>query len=107
MYEPFTADRQAEGRIKMAAARLADRYPFHARVLERFQLRCAPGVQTMGVTVAGKDLLLLYCAEFVLGITGDELAGVLVHEIHHVVLGHVLADPADYPDSWARTVAEE
>jgi predicted metal-dependent peptidase len=40
-------------------------------------------------------------------ITADELCGVLLHEVHHVVFGHVLADPADYPDEWARTMAEE
>jgi hypothetical protein len=27
--------------------------------------------------------------------------------VHHVVLGHVTADPADFPDEWARAVAEE
>ena len=33
--------------------------------------------------------------------------GVLLHEVHHVVFGHVFADPVDYPDRWARTIAEE
>jgi hypothetical protein len=61
----------------------------------------------MGVTVLGNDLILYFNPAFVLGISADELGGVLLHEVHHVVLGHVQADPADFPDDWARTVAEE
>jgi hypothetical protein len=34
-------------------------------------------------------------------------SGVLLHEVHHVVFGHVVADPDDFPDRWARIVAEE
>jgi predicted metal-dependent peptidase len=61
----------------------------------------------MGVTMDGEDLVLLQNPAFVLGTPDDELIGVLLHEVHHVVLGHLVADSADYPDTWARTVAEE
>jgi hypothetical protein len=37
----------------------------------------------------------------------DELVGVLVHEIHHVLLGHILTDPRAYPDRWALVMAQE
>jgi predicted metal-dependent peptidase len=98
---------QAEGKIRIAIERLAGRYPFHTRVLERFRLVARPDVGTMGVTVSGDDVLLLHNPAFALDTPADQLGGVLLHEVHHVVLGHVLADPDDFPDDWARTVAEE
>jgi hypothetical protein len=62
----------------------------------------------MGVTTGGNgSVLLLFNPDFVLSLPAAELGGVLLHEVHHVVLDHLLADPADYPDRWARTVAEE
>ena len=85
----------------------SEKYPFHAAILERFRIVARPEVGTMGVTVSGKDVLLLHNPDFVLNTPADELIGVLLHEVHHVLFGHVLADPADYPDEWARTVAEE
>lgn len=99
--------RLAEGALKLAVKRLAHKYPFHVAVLERFTMVPRPAVGTMAVAISGDDVLLLFNPEFVLGTLADELAGVLLHEVHHVVLRHVLADPADYPDQWARTVAEE
>ena len=99
--------RQARGQIAIAIRRLVQKYPFHVATLERFTIRCRPDVATMAVTVAGDDVLLLYNPDFVLEISADELGGVLLHEVHHVVFGHVVADPADYPDHWARTISEE
>lgn len=98
---------QARGHVEIAIQRLAGKYPFHAKTLERFDIRCSPEIGTIAVTVSGDDVRLLYNSGFVLGIRLDELGGVLLHEVHHVVFGHVLADPAEYPDVWARTVAEE
>jgi hypothetical protein len=43
----------------------------------------------------------------VLSTPARELGGVLLHEVHHVVLGHLTADPEAFADRWARTVAEE
>jgi len=105
--DPYTPERRAEGKIGLGIARLAGDYPFHAVVLERLQVRPRSEVGTMGVTVSGDLVLLYYNPEFVLDISIGELEGVLLHEVHHIVLGHVLADPADYPDTWARIVAEE
>jgi len=101
------AVRQAEGRIHLAVERLASKYLFHAKVLERFVVRYRPSIKTMAVTISGDDVLLLHNPAFVLAITLDELVAVLLHETHHVVLGHVLADLADFPDEWAGTVAQE
>jgi predicted metal-dependent peptidase len=107
MTQVYSPAQQAEGKIKLTMARLAGRYVFHARVLEQFKVRAISGVETMGVTVAGRNVLLLHNPEFVLGTPADELVGVLLHEVHHIILGHLLADPNDFPDEWARTVAEE
>ena len=98
---------RAEGKIKLALVRLAADYPFHARVLEQFRVQFMAGLATMAVTIRGEEPVLLYSPDFVLELLADELVGVLLHEVNHVVLGHVLADPEDYPDEWARTVAEE
>lgn len=98
---------KAFGRIRIATQRLAGKYPFHAKTLERFALRCRSEIPSMGVTVAGDHVQLLYNPQFVTDITLDELGGVLLHEIHHVVFGHILADPTQYTDRWARTVAQE
>jgi predicted metal-dependent peptidase len=104
---PHIQFQQAAGQVRLAMTRLADRYPFHARVLEQFHLQLRPAVGTMAVTVRGDTVLLLFNPDFVLATPADELVGVLLHEIHHVILGHVTADPKEFPDRWARTVAEE
>lgn len=98
---------KAEGQIRLAIQRLVKRYPFHAGVLERFALQSRPDISTMGVTLLGKRIALVYNPEFVLAIQLDELMGVLLHEVYHVVFGHLTTPREAYPDRWARTVAEE
>jgi predicted metal-dependent peptidase len=80
---------------------------FHAKVLERFRLIAAPAVGTMGVTASRSGVTLLYSPDFVLPLNADQLGGVLLHEVHHVLLGHLTINPADYSDEWALTVALE
>jgi predicted metal-dependent peptidase len=103
----YNASQQAEGKIYLATERLMGRYPFHASILERCKVRPMPEVGTMGITVSAGEIVLLHNPAFILELRIDELGGVLLHEVHHVVLGHVLASPEDFPDQWARTVAEE
>src|SRR5947207_2867830 len=100
MKEVHTARQRAEGKLSIAAVRLAGRYPFHVKVLEQFKVTAMPGVGTLGVTVRGGELLLLYNPDFVLSTPAPELAGVLLHEVHHVVLGHLTADPTHFDDQW-------
>ncbi len=108
MNTAYTPEQLARGAIWAGIVRLAGLYPFHAAVLRQFRLTLSPAVGTMGVTTAARGgVLLLYNPEFVLSLTATELGGVLLHEVHHVVLDHLSADPAEYPDRWARTVAEE
>jgi hypothetical protein len=98
---------QAMGKLRLGIARLAERYPFHVAVLEQFRLQARPDLGTIGVAVDGDVLRLSFDPAFVLEQSADMIAAVALHEVHHVVLGHVTADPADFPDAWARTVAEE
>jgi len=107
MVDAYLAAQQAAGKIRLTIERLVGKYVFHARVVERFKVIARPEVGTMAVTVPGDDILLLHNPAFVLDTPADQLGGVLLHEVHHVVLGHVLAEPADFADDWARTVAEE
>ena len=92
---------RAEGKIGVATQRLVGRYPFHCAVIEQFEPQERPSVGTMAVTAASDSILLLYNASFVLNTPVAQLVGVLLHEVHHVIFGHLYADPADYPDRWA------
>jgi predicted metal-dependent peptidase len=105
--DPYTPAHLAAGAIKRAALRLADKYLFHTKVLEKFRLAESSTVGTMGVSASGEGVLLLFDPEFVLSLPIDQLRGVLLHEVHHVVLGHLGLDWKDHPDSWAITVAME
>jgi predicted metal-dependent peptidase len=107
MTADYTEAQRAEGKIGIAIQRLVDKYVFHCRILEQFQLRERPAVGTLAVTVAGDRIELLYNAAFVLNTPMAQLAGVLLHEVHHVVFGHLFADPEEHPDRWARLVAAE
>ena len=98
---------QARGKLGIVMERMLDKYPFHVAVLERFRLAARPDVGTMGVAPSGDHVQLLANPDFVLATPADELVGVLVHEVHHVVFGHLTADPQQYSDEWARTMAEE
>jgi predicted metal-dependent peptidase len=101
------ANRESLGKIRTATQRLLRHYRFHAKVLERFVVESQPDVPTMAVTIRDRKLRLLFNAEFVQGLSMDELVGVLLHEVHHVLLGHLQVDLDQYPDRWARLVAEE
>ena len=107
MTQNYDAIARAEGDINIATLRLLEKYPFHARILEQAKIRSRPEVGTMAVSVSGNDLMLYHNPDFVLSLPPEQLRGVMLHEVHHVLLGHVTADPADFPDEWARTVAEE
>ncbi|MEI8375968.1 MAG: VWA-like domain-containing protein [Planctomycetota bacterium] len=103
----YTEAQRAEGKIGIAIQRAVGKYLFHCRVLEQFKIQQRSAVGTMAVTVSGGAILLLYNAGFVLRTPMTQLVGVLLHEVHHVVFSHVFADPANYPDRWARTIAKE
>jgi predicted metal-dependent peptidase len=97
----------SEGKIQLAIQRLATKYPFHAAVLERFVLATRPSVQTMAVSVFGDRVHLWHCPTFVLGLPLDQLVGVLLHEVNHVLFNHIGLNPRDYPDEWALAIAAD
>lgn len=107
MTAAYEAREKAEGKIRLAMTRMAEKYPFHTHILERFVIVARPEVGTMAVAPAKDGVLLYHNPDFVLSLRLDELVGVLLHESHHVLFKHIFADPRDYPDIWARTVAEE
>ncbi len=107
MTDPCQTKRLAEGMVRMAQQRLLFRYPFHARFVAKWQVIASTAVATMAVTVRGGTLVLLFNPAFVNGCSLAELTGVLLHEVHHILFGHVFAPPERYPDGWARTIAEE
>jgi predicted metal-dependent peptidase len=98
---------KAAGKIRLALTRLAGRYPFHAGILEQLTLQERPGLGQLAITVSGKKVVLLFNPTFVLALPLDELIGSLLHEVHHILFGHILTDPQNLPDDWARTVAQE
>lgn len=107
MTDEYTAQQRAAGKIGIAIGRLAAKYPYHANVLERFSLRERSDLPTMAVAASDKDVWLYYNTDFVLNLPADQLQGVFVHEIHHVVFRHIFQNVADFPDEWARIVAQE
>jgi predicted metal-dependent peptidase len=97
----------AWGKMQIARARMARAYPFHAAVIGRARVEEDEAVQTMGVTVRGGNLCLLYAPGFVDLCSFDQLVGLLHHEVNHVLFGHLFLDPRRYPDADALLVAEE
>src|SRR5262249_46199387 len=81
--------------------------PFHAKVLEKFRLEPSATLGTMGVSASADGVRLLFSPAFVLSLPPDQLGGVLLHEVHHVVFEHPLIRREDYPDHWAFTVSLE
>jgi predicted metal-dependent peptidase len=91
----------------MALKRLAGSHPFHVSIIEKFALVPRRESSTLGVSMADNGIVLYYNPMFVADLPVSELGGVLLHVVHHVLFEHVVADPTDFPDPWARMVAEE
>jgi predicted metal-dependent peptidase len=91
----------------LAIERVASKYPFHAALLSRFKVEPRPSIQTMAVSALEDGVRLMHNPDFVLDLPMAELAGVVLHEAHHVLFGHLTMTVEDYPDRYALTVAEE
>lgn len=100
-------DLLAQGMIDMAQKRLVQDFPFHARFVATWRVEQDDSVGTMAVTIRNESILLLFAAAFVKSCTLPQLESVLVHEVNHVLFGHVVADPAQFHDQHARMLAEE
>ncbi|MDP2342285.1 MAG: VWA-like domain-containing protein [Deltaproteobacteria bacterium] len=101
------AERSAAGALAIAEQRMLSKYAFHARLLATWDRRASRETETMGVTVRRGRVSLLYAPEFVVGCTILELVGVLLHEVNHVVFGHLLMTREDFPDRRALIIAQE
>lgn len=100
------------GKIKLsrAMATLMRSQPFHGHIAGGWRARPEPAVGTMGVCWACGGVQLIWNPEFVEKISEGELAGVLLHEVHHIVMRHPFLFPdRDTPDfdAYAAVVAEE
>lgn len=77
------------------------RYPFHAAVLSRIEVVEDSSVQWMAVSLErGRYYLHANLAQLSLG--REFTAGILLHEIHHIVLGHLshskFRDAIEFPE---------
>jgi predicted metal-dependent peptidase len=104
----------AMGQAKLARAlrTLINTNPFHGHVAAGWRARPEPSIATMGVTWAFGGIQLVWNPQFVNKVSDFELAGVLAHEVHHVVLRHPFlfpeqANPGPDFDLHAAIVAEE
>ena len=97
----------ARGMIEVAQRRLLRDYPFHARFVAAWHSQATEIVPTVGVTVRNGRILLFFNPEFVVACSLPELGGVLLHECHHILFGHVFLDPRTFSDANALLIAEE
>ena len=106
------------GKVKLSRGldTLMRSHPFHGHIANAWRARPELpnrrelAVGTMGVCWSGGAVLLVWNPEFVNSISELQLAGVLLHEVHHVVLRHPFMFPdRDSPefDGYAAIVAEE
>ena len=95
-----------DGRLRVALKRLLSRYPLLGGLVATWDLR-AEGTDTMAVGMDDQAFVLYYCPDFLARIRIDRIVGVLHHEARHVLYGHVMMDPADFPDKEALVTAQE
>lgn len=100
-------DTAAAGKLHLAVLRTARRYPFHAALLARMPRVRHGAIDTMAVTVRHGAATLLYDPSFVHGCALEELTAVVLHELNHVLFGHIWLDPAAFTDRDAFLVATE
>lgn len=103
----MTSTIAAVNAIVAARRRLIHRYPFHARFAAQWALSELASIETVGVTIRSGTIHLLFNPAFVLSCSVAELGAVLLHEIHHLLFGHVWMGPGEYPDRRALVIAQE
>ena len=67
---------------------LLEKYPYYAHVLARLQPLHDPSIGTIGVSAGGTRFYLHINLDFVAE-HHDKLLGLMLHEAHHIVLGHL------------------
>lgn len=104
--KPHT-DRTAAGLLEIAQKRMVEQYPFHAGFIAAWLPQATTTIDTIGVTVRNGTILLLFNPAFILSCSIPQLRGVLLHEVHHLLFGHVFIDPAQFSNAHALVIAEE
>lgn len=97
----------AAGLLRTGARRVAHDYPLHAGVLARIRHEPTSETPSVALTVSGFRLALRYSPAYIVTLSLDECAGLLVHVVNHVLFGHTAADPARCDDRRALVIAQE
>jgi hypothetical protein len=93
--------------VQIVLERLVRACPFHADLIAQGVVEEDFAVDTVGATIRRAAVHLLYAPAFVCHCTLDQLRVVLDHEVKDLLLGHLTAAPAQYPDWFAPLIAEE
>ena len=78
------------GSLEEGMARVVKYDPFYAYLLNQFRIIEDPDVGTAGVAFINGRLTLAYNRDFISRLSDDAVAIVLLHEIGHVIRGHLL-----------------
>ncbi len=74
--------------LEQALEALWRRSRFTSYFFQTVQCRREDAIPTLALTVEGSRAILLYNTTFIASLGGEELIGLLVHEMLHVVLSH-------------------
>lgn len=98
---------QARGLLEISQRRMAGAYPFHASFISRWKIYPSNLVETVGITLRGANILLLFNPEFIVKCSLAEIIGLLHHEVNHLLFEHLLIDPEKFENKEALIIAEE
>lgn len=103
---------KGEVTLRRAVGILLRAHPFHGHIAAGWRARPDMSLETMGVCWSCGSVQLLWNPSFVDAVSDGELAGVLTHEVNHVVMRHPFlfpeqANPGPDFDAYAALVAEE
>ena len=87
---------------------LAHDYPFHGAMLSSWNVIVNTSIRTMAIMLSEDQTIEVHFnPEFILSLSPREIVAVQLHEIHHVVLGHVFCKPSDFSNKVAFYVSAE
>ncbi len=99
--------RQARGLLEIGQKRMVNTYPFHASFISRWEIYPSSLVKTIGITLRGANILLLFNPKFIVNCSLAEIIGLLHHEVNHLLFEHLLIDPEKFENKEALIIAEE
>lgn len=98
---------QARGLLEIGQKRMVNTYPFHASFISRWKIYPSNSIETIGITLRGASILLLFNSEFIVKCSLAEIMGLLHHEVNHLLFEHLLIDPEKFENKEALIIAEE